>query len=313
VTLGAAPTIDAESPVENPAALLAPPYQEVPARFQIVGAGPAWAGGNEARLARFVFLLPLLAIAAQPARAAVRTMTVQYRSGGETVSGYLAVPESAGRHPAVIVIHEWWGLVDWVKEQARLLAGQGYVALAVDLYRGRSTADPEVARELARALAEDHAVRDLRAAFDYLASRPDVDPNRIGSIGWCMGGGYSMRLAVAEPRLAACVVNYGVLPTDPARIQQIHAPVLGNFGGLDRGIPPEVVNAFVRAMRAAGKSIDVKIYPDAGHAFENPNNERGYRPADARDAWARVFNFFRESLSAPRKPSVRRRVRKTAQ
>jgi carboxymethylenebutenolidase len=291
-------------PVERPAARAASPGPRLPAPSQGMGWEPARAGGNQARLARFFLLVPLLAVAAQPARAAVRTMTVQYRSGGETVSGYLALPESAGRHPAVIVIHEWWGLVDWVKEQARGLAGQGYVALAVDLYRGRSTADPAVARELAGALPEDRAIRDLRAAFDYLASRPDVEPDRIGSIGWCMGGGYSMRLAVAEPRLAACVVNYGVLPTDASRIEQIHAPVLGNFGGLDRGITPEAVSAFARAMQAAGKSIDVKIYPDAGHAFQNPNNKGGYRPADARDAWGRVFAFFGKTLAAPRKPGA---------
>jgi carboxymethylenebutenolidase len=301
---GAASSTQAGSPVESAAARVAPPRPRLPAPFQVMGWGPGWAGRNQARLARFLLLVPLMAVAVWPARAEVRTMTVQYRSGGEAVSGYLALPESAGRHPAVIVIHEWWGLVDWVKEQARLLAGQGYVALAVDLYRGRSTADPEVARELARALPEDRAIRDLRAAFDYLASRPDVELDRIGSIGWCMGGGYSMRLAVAEPHLAACAVNYGVLPTDAPRIEQIHAPVLGNFGGLDRSIPPEAVSAFAGAMRAAGKSIDVKIYPDAGHAFENPNNMAGYRPADARDAWSRVLEFFEKTLAAPRKPGA---------
>ncbi len=248
------------------------------------------------RLASLLFWLALPVAMAQTAHAAVRTATVQFKSGAETVAGYLALPESPGRHPAVIVIHEWWGLVDWVKEQTRNLAGQGYVALAVDLYRGRSTTDPEVASQLARRLPKDRAIRDLRSAFDYLAARRDVDPNRIGSIGWCMGGGFSIRLAVSEPRLAACVVNYGALPTDPAAIRRIHAPVLGNFGGLDRGITPDAVQAFVRAMRAAKKSIAAKIYPDAGHAFENPNNKTGYRPADAQDAWARTLAFFKKTL-----------------
>jgi len=248
------------------------------------------------KLASLLSLLAVLASAAGPARAAVRATDVQYRSGEETVSGYLVLPESAGRHPAVIVIHEWWGLVDWVKEQARMLAGQGYIALAVDLYRGRSTDDPGVARELLRALPEDRAMRDLHAAFEYLKARSEVDSNRIGSIGWCMGGGYSIRLAVVEPRLAACVVNYGVLPTDPASIQQVRAPVLGNFGALDRSIPPSAVEAFVHAMRSAGKSVDTKIYPDAGHAFENPRNQSGYRSADALDAWARTIGFLKKTL-----------------
>lgn len=230
---------------------------------------------------------------AVPRATGVKTATVSFKSGNDTVSGYLVLPGTSGRHPAIIVIHEWWGLNDWVKEEAQKLAEQGYIALAVDLYRGRSTADPSEAHELMRGLPQDRGMRDLEAAFDYLAPRSDVDPKKIGSIGWCMGGGWSIQLAVAEPRLAACVVNYGALPTDPAAITKIHAAVLGNFGAEDRGIPPESVHAFEQAMRAAGKSIDVKIYDGAGHAFENPNNTAGYRPEAAADAWTRIVSFFR--------------------
>jgi len=231
-----------------------------------------------------------------PRATSVKATTVSFKSGNETVSGYLVLPGTGGRHPAIIVIHEWWGLNDWVKEEAQKLAEQGYAALAVDLYRGRSTADPNEAHELMRGLPQDRGMRDLEAAFDYLASRPDVDAKKIGSIGWCMGGGWSIQLAVAEPRLAACVVNYGALPTDPAAIAKIHAAVLGNFGAEDRGIPPESVHAFERAMKAAGKSIDVKIYDGAGHAFENPNNKAGYRPEATADAWARIVAFFAKTL-----------------
>ena len=233
---------------------------------------------------------------AGPARAAVKTAMVSYPSGTETVSGYLALPDSAGKHPALIVIHEWWGLNDWVKEQAQKFAGLGYVALAVDLYRGRSAADPGEAHELARGLPQDRAVRDLQAAFAYLASRPDVEASKIGDVGWCMGGGYSLLLAENEPKLAACVVNYGAMPTDPAVIARIQAPVLGNFGALDRGIKPEDVQAFEKAMQTAGKKIDAKIYDGAGHAFENPNNKDGYRPEAAADAWTRMVNFFAANL-----------------
>jgi len=230
------------------------------------------------------------------ARAAVKTAMVSYPSGTETVSGYLALPDSAGKHPALIVIHEWWGLNDWVKEQGQKFAGLGYVALAVDLYRGRSAADPGEAHELARGLPQDRAVRDLQAAFAYLASRPDVEASKIGDVGWCMGGGYSLLLAENEPKLAACVVNYGAMPTDPAVIARIQAPVLGNFGALDRGIKPEDVQAFEKAMQTAGKKIDAKIYDGAGHAFENPNNKDGYRPEAAADAWTRMVNFFAANL-----------------
>src|ERR1700735_5356580 len=116
-----------------------------------------------------------------------RTQTVTYKSGSETVTGYLTLPEGEGRHPAIVVIHEWWGLNDWVEEQAQRLAAQGCVALAPDLYRGKSTADPDIAHELMRGLPQDRAVRDLDAAFQYLSSRQDVNSSRIGSIGWCMG------------------------------------------------------------------------------------------------------------------------------
>ncbi len=225
-----------------------------------------------------------------------KTETVSFKSGDETVSGFLALPDGSGRHPGIVVIHEWWGLNDWVKEEAQKLAAQGYVALAVDLYRGKVAADPSLAHELARGLPQDRAVRDMKAAFDYLAARRDVDAKRIGSIGWCMGGGYSLQLAIHEPRLVACVVNYGAMPTDAADIQKINAPVLGNFGALDQGIPPDAVHAFETAMKGAGKSIDVKIYDGAGHAFENPNNKDGYRPEATADAWSRIVDFYAKTL-----------------
>ena len=189
-----------------------------------------------------------------------------------------------------------WGLNDQIRDEARKLAGLGYVVLAVDLYRGKVASDPNEAHELMRGLPQDRGIRDLEAAFDYLAARRDVDPKHIGSIGWCMGGGYSLQLAIHEPKLAACVVNYGALPTDQGDIQKIGAPVLGNFGGLDRGITPDMVHAFENTMKSDGKSIDVKIYSDAGHAFENPNNKDGYRPADTEDAWSRITAFYAKTL-----------------
>jgi len=228
--------------------------------------------------------------------APVKTQMVSYKSGAENVSAYLALPEEAGKHPAVILIHEWWGLNDWVKEQAQRFAALGYVALAVDLYRGRSATSPDEAHELMRGLPQDRAVRDLKAALDYLASRPDVDAHKIASDGWCMGGGYSLQLAVAEPRLTASVVNYGAMPTDPAAIQAIHAAVLGNFGADDRGITPEAVHAFEAAMKAGGKSVNVKIYDGAGHAFQNPGNANGYRPEASKDAWERTVTFLSQQL-----------------
>jgi carboxymethylenebutenolidase len=222
--------------------------------------------------------------------------SVSYKSGDETVTGMLYTPAGKGPFPALIVIHEWWGLNDWVKEQASKFADEGYVALAVDLYRGRVASTPDVAHELSRGVPEDRAKRDLQAAFDYLASLPDVKKDRIGSVGWCMGGGYSLDTALLEPGLAAAVINYGHLATDTAELEKINAPILGNFGGQDRGITPDDVKKFQQALEQLGKKADIKIYPDAGHAFENPNNKQGFRAGDAADAWKRTLDFLARTL-----------------
>ena len=129
------------------------------------------------------------------ASVAAEGKAVSYKSGDETVNGILYTPAGKGPFPALIVIHEWWGLNDWVKQQAEKLAGQGYVALAVDLYRGKVADNPDLAHELMRGLPEDRATRDVRAAYDFLASQASVKKDRIGSIGWCMGGGYSLDTA----------------------------------------------------------------------------------------------------------------------
>jgi carboxymethylenebutenolidase len=222
--------------------------------------------------------------------------SVSYKSGDETVQAALYTPVGKGPFPAIIVIHEWWGLNDWVKEQASKLADQGYEVLAIDLYRGKVATTPDMAHELMRGVPEDRAKRDLHAAFEYLASQPNVKKDRIGAIGWCMGGGYSLDVALQEPTLAADVINYGHLATDPQSLKKINAPILGMFGGQDRGITPDDVHKFEAAMKQEGKKVDVKIYDDAGHAFENPNNKDGYRAADAADAWKRTVDFLAENL-----------------
>jgi carboxymethylenebutenolidase len=243
-------------------------------------------------LAAFGLIAAALAVRAQTPK----TQTVEFLSGKETIGGFLAVPDKPGLYPGIIVVHEWWGLNDWVKEQTEKLAAQGYVALAVDLYRGKVAAEPSEAHELMRGLPQDRGLRDMQAAFDYLAARKDVKPGRIGTIGWCMGGGLALQFAIHQPRLGACVVNYGSLPTDPNDIQQILAPVLGNFGADDKGITPADVQAFDKTMKGLNRRIDVKIYPGAGHAFENPNNTNGYRPEAAADAWKRTLSFLHNAL-----------------
>jgi carboxymethylenebutenolidase len=222
--------------------------------------------------------------------------SVSYKSGDETVQAVLYKPAGKGPFPAIIVIHEWWGLNDWVKDQAAKLAGEGYVALAIDLYRGKVATTPDMAHEIMRGVPEDRAKRDLHAAFEFLQAQPNVRNDRIGAIGWCMGGGYSLDVALQEPTLAADVINYGHLATDPEALKKINAPILGLFGALDQGIPANDVNKFAETLKGMGKKIQVKIYDDAGHAFENSNNKDGYRAADAADAWKRTVNFLAENL-----------------
>jgi carboxymethylenebutenolidase len=241
--------------------------------------------------------LVALAVAALAAPAFAAEEKVTFPSGPESASGFLVTPAGKGPSPAVIVIQEWWGLNDWVKDQARALAKEGYVALAVDLYRGKVTASADEAHQLMNGLSPDRAMRDIKAAYSYLQARTDVRKDRIGVIGWCMGGRYSLALATEEPGVAAAVAYYGAPPTDPAAIARIKAPVLGNFGAGDQGPSPADVRAFEAAMKTAGKAVDVKIYEGAGHAFANVNNPwKGYREAAARDAWARTTAFLAKHL-----------------
>ena len=251
-----------------------------------------------------VFLLAALAIPFASRADDPKTGMIQFPAGATTagsaapdmVSGFVAEPTTAARHPGVIVIHTWWGLNDWIKEQTQKLADQGFVALAVDLYDGHVATDPSSAQELRMGLKDGIAVRDLMAAYAYLYTRKDVDRDHIGAIGWDMGGGYALKLAIYPPHLAACVVNYGTLPTDPTDMQQIVAPVLGNFGALDKGVLPGDVQLFEKTMKTMSRRVDIKIYDGAGHGFGNPDNKQTYLPEAAADAWARSVAFLNKSL-----------------
>lgn len=240
-------------------------------------------------------VFPLLA-QTKTAAPVVGPQAVSFASGQETIRGVMFQPQGAGPFPAIVIIHEWWGLNDWVKQQAKMFAEHGYVTLAVDLYRGQMANDPEMAHELMRALPQDRGVQYLQSSVAYLKTQKNVKPNRIGAAGWCMGGGFALQLAIAEPFLQAVAINYGALDTDPAQLKKIHAAVLGNFGALDHGITPQDVQAFTAEMQKLGHPVDVKEYSDAGHAFQNPDNKSGYRAADTADADQRMFTFFARSL-----------------
>jgi len=219
------------------------------------------------------------------------------RPDGKSVNGYLAEPAGGGKAPGIVVIQEWWGLNDWVKQQTDSLASHGYVAFAPDLYKGKVAYDEATAHQLMSGLVEDEAMATLRAAADFLRSRQDVRANAIGVVGWCMGGAYAIRLAAADPGIRACVAYYGAPIGDPKEIRGIQAAMLGNYGAEDQGISPGQVRQFEAALRKAGKRVDFKIYPGAGHAFANENNPwGGYRPAAAKDAWRRTLTFLDQEL-----------------
>lgn len=215
----------------------------------------------------------------------------------DEASGFLVTPDGKGPFPAVLVIQEWWGLDNWVKDQARKLAKEGYVALAVDLYRGKVTDKQEEAHQLMMGLPEERALADLTAAVDFLSARKDVEAGAIGSVGWCMGGKYSFQLATVEPRIAAAAGYYGRPPQDEAAIAKIKAPILGIFGAEDKGPSPDQAKAFEAALKKAAKTVEINIYDGAGHAFANENNPwKGYRAEAAKDAWTRLVAFFDKNL-----------------
>jgi carboxymethylenebutenolidase len=228
-----------------------------------------------------------------PRAQCAKTQTVHFQSGKQTVDGFLAEPDKPGRYPGVIVIHDWWGLTDWVKQQTAKLADQGFVALAVDLYGGKVAANTDEAAQLSGALNDDQVVLELMNGIIYLTTLNDVEHGRIGTVGWAMGGYYALRLAMHVPRLGACVDNYGALPTE---IETMTAPVLGNFGAEDRGVTPTDVDSFKKTMKNLNRIVDVKVYDGAGHSFENPNDENAYRPEAAQDAWNRTVAFLSKSL-----------------
>jgi carboxymethylenebutenolidase len=214
---------------------------------------------------------------------------------GEEITGYLATPEGAGEEiPGLIVIHEWWGLNDNIRTMTRRLAGEGYAALAVDLYRGRVASTPDSARSLMGGVQDDRAESNLRQAYGWLDDR---GAPRIGAIGWCFGGGWSLRTALLHPtELDADVIYYGQLVTDQRRLSDLDLPIQGHFGAEDSAIPPEEAHAFEEALNDLGIPNEIYVYQGAGHAFANPSGER-YQPEAARQAWDRTVRFLDRHLN----------------
>jgi carboxymethylenebutenolidase len=225
--------------------------------------------------------------------------TVVYgRVAGESLSGYLVRPSAAtGPLPGLIVIHEWWGLNDNVRGEAARLAAEGYVVLAVDLYGGTLATEPREAMQLSQRLTANPAPaeRNLHEAYAYL-DKIEGAP-RIGTIGWCLGGRWSLRTALILPdKVDATVIYYGTVKADEADLARLQMPILGLFGSKDRVVPAATVTAFEASMRRLGKDVDIHIYEGADHAFANPSGT-AYEAKAAEDAWRLTIAFLQEHLA----------------
>ena len=231
--------------------------------------------------------------------------TVTYFGGNTT--GYLVYPNQnqSGemvKLPAVVMIHENKGLNDYIKESANLLAKNGYVVLAVDLFNGEVvTNNQERSGELTGAIRENPgiAIENMKAAVNYLRSLDNVEPSKIASLGWCFGGQQSLQLAInsKDDPLAATVIYYGRLTNDSQAISNITSPVLGIFGGKDQSISVDSVMQFQKALNDTGITNEIHVYPNVGHAFANPSNDN-YAPTETADAWKKTLDFLNRNLQS---------------
>lgn len=220
---------------------------------------------------------------------------VEFAADGSTAQGYLSRPGS-GSGLGVIVIQEWWGLVDHIKAVADRFAGEGFVALAPDLYQGETTTKPDTAGRMMMALNIARATRDIVAAANFLLEEGRASSQTVGVVGFCMGGQLALATACASPKIGACVDFYGVHEKVTLDFSALSAPVLGLFGENDSFVSPEVARKLENDIRSAGKQIEINIYPGADHAFFNDSRPDAYNADAANDAWDRTLRFFRQHV-----------------
>jgi len=229
----------------------------------------------------------------------IREMTVQYQSGNVTMKAFVAAPHTKTQRPAIIVVQEWWGLTDHMKDIARRYAAEGYVAIAPDLYSRLGyalTRDAGEAGKLMNTLKQEDGLADLNATVAYLKSVPEADATRIGVTGFCMGGSYALMLPCVNVEIKAAVPFYGQVPNPDTPIQKLACPVLYLYGEDDGWITKADVQRLAAALKKYGKAGEIKTYPGAPHAFFRDTDPSVYRPEAAKDAWARTKTFFKQQL-----------------
>lgn len=220
---------------------------------------------------------------------------IEFKSNGGTTPGYLATPAS-GTGAGVIVLQEYWGLVEQIKRVADRFAAEGFVALAPDLYHGEHTKSPDAAGKLMMALNIEQAEKDLRGAVAYLMNHEQTTGTGIGTVGFCMGGVLSLYAACKNPQVAACVIFYGIHPKVNPPLENLRAPVLGLYAEQDSHVSPAAVHELESKLKALGKSAEMHIYPGVEHAFFNEERREVYNAEAAADAWRRTTTFFSQHL-----------------
>lgn len=235
--------------------------------------------------------------AATASRPGVDTSRVHIGPASAGVDAFVAWPAGKGPGPAVIVVHEWWGLNGQIREVARRLSAQGYVAIVPDLYGGKVADDAEQAHVLSRSIEASGVHADVEATVAWLRAHPRVGSSKVGIIGFCMGGAYALQEAIDDADMAAVAIFYGSPETDPARLGKLRAPLQAHFGEKDDGIAASRVAAFKAALQKAGKTADVYTYGGAGHAFMN-DSRPSYHIDASRLAWARTLAFLQKHLKS---------------
>jgi len=220
----------------------------------------------------------------------VRTEEVQYF---ENYTGYLAIPDDGGVFPGVVLIHEWWGLNDNMKQTADELASHGYAVLAVNLFGRDAATTADEARQQVSSFVPEQGVANMNGAVKYLQTNHGSE--KIGSVGWCFGGGQSLALALNNSDMDATVIYYGSITSDKEQLSSITWPVLGIFAGLDTGIPVESVEEFDQSLDELGIQNEIYIYPDVNHGFANPSGQR-HAPDETQDAWKKTVAFLHDTL-----------------
>jgi len=208
----------------------------------------------------------------------------------ENVKGFYVEPKAEGNYPGVIMIHEWWGLNEHIKESAKTLSGQGYKVLAVDLF-GTVAKTPEEAMKQTRGLNQEKAIENMRAAKIFLTNNGST---KIGSLGWCFGGAQSLQISIND-EMNATVIYYGNLIEDKEKLKKLNSPVLGIFGSKDAQISVEKVNLFESNLKDLKIENQIKIYEGVGHAFANPTGQN-FSPNETKDAWSETLNFLNKHL-----------------